>query len=728
MIVPFDCPECRQAVQAERVPDTNTAVCPDCGHTAAVPLGVFPGVVLGKGYRLEEKLTETSLGDVYLAYQIAMDRRVSVKILPPSMVYDEERFGRFQREAQLTGSLQHPGILGAIDADSDSGVYFLVTEYKAGITLDQYLQQKGGVLEEREALKLLIPLVEALEYAWNEKRVLHRNVKPDNILVTEEGRVLLMDLGIAKSAQDQSADLTGADYTVGTPEYMSPEQVRGDADVDMRSDLYSLGVVLYRAVVGNPPFQDRSQLVVMTKQLEEAPVSPKARNPEISQGCSDLIMKMLSKDREERHTSWSELIDAMRGLTAPKGRRVRMATPQGAKGTTAAARKVSQGAAKRKGRGKGRAAPAKRSGSPAGWIVTAVLAVVLAVLAGAFLVNKREKAKRSGTIQQTAEPGTTSSGTQPSVASVTPKAPSGPKGTYDQAIAYYTQNPGDFDGAIEKLKAAAAQLQGSKYAVMAEEASRRIRDAKAKTLDNVMAQLRQESQAAAQAGNMQKAIALLEGYSGLLADETAGARKAAVESLRRQRQRERAQDRVETEKKEAELQAKIDGLEQEAASALLSGSLTAAAGAADQGLADATMAEAHDAFRELKACAEAVQHLDELILGAYAKLAGKPAKVKLARGNTVEVNVKRVEDNTVVCDQVIRAPGGEIKGTLGLRFTTRDLHLQERISALREAGPDYAAVMCALTAMQDRRKDVAAACLKSDDSPLAKLLLRTLGE
>ena len=730
MIVPFECPECEQAVQAKRDPGANAAVCPECGHTAAVPVGVFPGVVLGKGYRLEEKLRETSLGDVYLAYQIAMDRHVSVKILPPSMVYDEERFARFQREAQLTGSLQHPGILGAIDADSDSGVYFLVTEYKPGTTLDQHLQQKGGVLEELEALKLLIPLAEALEYAWDEKRVLHRNVKPDNILVTEDGRVLLMDLGIAKSAQDRSADLTGTDYTVGTPEYMSPEQVRGDPDVDMRADLYSLGIVLYRAVVGSLPFQDRSQLVVMTKQLEEAPVPPRTRAPEVSQACSDLVVKMLSKDREERHGSWRELIDAMRGLTAARTeRRVRVAAPKVGKGAAVAAGKAAQDVAKRRGPRKGGGAATRRRGSPAGWILTVMLAAAFLVVVGALIVNKRGKGREAtDTVQKATDPGTAQAPTQLADPAPSSQPPSGPEDIYNQAIAYYSQNPSDFDGAIEKLKGIEKQLEGSKHALMAREAVRRIRDAKAQTLDNVMKQLRQEARSAAEAGDTQKAVAVLEGYSGLLAEETAGARRAAVEGLRRQQQRERAQARAQAENREAQLETKIDDLKRRAAASLLAGSLRAAVSAADNGLADASMAQAHDELRELKACAEAMPHRDELIVDTYAKLVGKPIKIRLARGETVEATVKRVEGGTVICDQLIRGPGGEVKGTLGLRFTTRDLHLQEKISAIKRADPEYAAVMCAAAAMQARRKDVAATCLKSDDDPLAELLLRTLEE
>jgi len=321
MIVPFECQSCGKAVQGERDPEVNRAVCPECGADTPVPLGVVPGVILGNSYRVDEPISESSGGDLYRGYQVAMQRQVMIKTLPPNLVADEEQFGRFTRGAKLTASLRHVSILGALDAGEDCGVHYLVTEYRAGVHLGEYLAQNRGKLAEKDALRLLIPIAEGLKYAWDKEKILHRNIKPENILVTEEQGAALMDLGIAKSFGADALDLTGADYTVGTPEYMSPEQVTGEDDIDFAADLYSLGIVLYRAIVGEMPFKDNNPVALMEMQLSAPPVPACERNAEVSRRCSALIDRMLAKERGQRHASWQKLIDEMSAVASGKAGR-----------------------------------------------------------------------------------------------------------------------------------------------------------------------------------------------------------------------------------------------------------------------------------------------------------------------------------------------------------------------------------------------------------------------
>ncbi|MBT3375713.1 MAG: protein kinase [Lentisphaerae bacterium] len=389
MIVPFECSSCGKAVQNERVPDANRAVCPECGSQETVALGVVPGVTIGRGYRLDELVTASSGGDVYRGCQVAMQRDVVVKILP-DMMADEEQFGRFVRGAKLTASLQHPSILGALDAGEDCGVHFLVTEYRDGVHLGEYLKQQGDRLPEKEALRLLIPIAEGLQHAWDSQKIIHRNIKPENILVTQDQGTALMDLGIAKSLGADAVDLTGADYTVGTPEYMSPEQVTGEDDTDFAADLYSLGIVLYRMVVGALPFEDSNPVAVMDMQMSSVPVPARERNPDVSKACSGLIDKMLAKERSQRHESWAALIREMRGVVSGKaGRKARASAAQRA----ALASQLS-----REGASAG-AAGAKGASSGGSNLLLYVVCAIIPIILVPVLILAALRAKEGGKIE-----------------------------------------------------------------------------------------------------------------------------------------------------------------------------------------------------------------------------------------------------------------------------------------------------------------------------------------
>ena len=417
MIVPFECQSCGKAVQGKRDPHVNRAVCPECGAQTPVPLGVVPGVILGNSYRVDELIGESSGGDLYRGYHVAMQRQVMIKTLPPNLVADEEQFGRFTRGAKLTASLRHANILGALDAGEDCGVHYLVTEYKAGVHLGNYLEQHGGKLAEKDALRLLIPIAEGLKYAWDKEKILHRNIKPENILVTGEQSAALMDLGIAKSLGPDAVDLTGADYTVGTPGYMSPEQITGEDDIDFAADLYSLGIVLYRAVVGEIPFEDRNPIALMEMQLNGTPVPACERNPEVSRKCSALIDKMLAKERDKRHASWQKLIDEMRAVASGKAGRGNKAGV--AKKAEAAKRAARAG---RLARERGNRAPGATAAGPASksnlllYSLCAVIPVVLVPL----LITATLKAKEKTGPQASSPPAVTQQGpaavAQPKVA------------------------------------------------------------------------------------------------------------------------------------------------------------------------------------------------------------------------------------------------------------------------------------------------------------------------
>jgi serine/threonine-protein kinase len=262
------------------------------------------------------------------------------------------------------------------------------------------LVDRDGPLDEDRALHLALQIARALEHA-HKHGLVHRDVKPQNVLVsvrrsTEDGETedlaKLCDLGLAKSLDDRrsSADREREGLPLGTPHYLSPEQARGEADVDIRSDIYSLGATLYHALTGRPPFDGQSPMVLMTKHLTEDPVPPKKRNPEVSKAASDLVLKMMSKAKEDRHQTPAELIEEIeRALEGKPSRTSRRGGATSGRGTGTARRKRP---ASRDDEEPRRSAARTRTIGPAsqsssGAAVIVVLALILGSL-GLYLVSR----------------------------------------------------------------------------------------------------------------------------------------------------------------------------------------------------------------------------------------------------------------------------------------------------------------------------------------------------
>ena len=320
MIIHYQCPECDNEITGELTLERARAICDNCGKESKIPFdGIKPGMILGNGYRIIKRLDEQSTAKHYLAYQESMEREVTLKVLPSDYGDDEEEFLRFKREIKLAASLNHPNILSAFGAGQDAGILFLIRQYKEGETLEEYCLRNER-MDERKLLKCMLPIADALGNAWKKEKLLHRNLKPENVLLCENDVAMLADLGIAKSMKKSvEVDITSAGFTVGTPEYMSPEQVQAKQDLDCRSDIYSFCTLLYRMVTGEVPFADPSPLTVMQKQMNEIPTPAQFKNSEVSTKVSAMLDKGLKKDPAERFQSWDELIATMKGILKNDG-------------------------------------------------------------------------------------------------------------------------------------------------------------------------------------------------------------------------------------------------------------------------------------------------------------------------------------------------------------------------------------------------------------------------
>ncbi len=266
------------------------------------------------GYRFIEKLGSGAMAHVFKAKQLSLDRLVAIKVLPRQLSESPEYVERFYREGKAAAKLNHPNIVQAIDVGEAGGFHYFVMEYVEGHTLhDELMTQK--IFSEKDALRVIIQVARALEHA-HRQGLIHRDVKPKNIMITKDGTVKLADMGLARVADDPSIAQKEAGRAFGTPYYISPEQIRGEVDVDFRADIYSLGATLYHLVTGRVPFDGPSPQAVMMKHLKEPLVPPDHINTILSAGLGEVVEVMMAKDRDQRYASTSDLLLDLEAIQA----------------------------------------------------------------------------------------------------------------------------------------------------------------------------------------------------------------------------------------------------------------------------------------------------------------------------------------------------------------------------------------------------------------------------
>src|SRR3954453_15794441 len=270
------------------------------------------------GYQLISKLGKGAMGTVYKGRQTALDRIVAVKVLPKKLAENPEFVDRFYKEGRAAARLAHNNIVQAIDVGSTpDGFHYFVMEYVEGLTLYDIMQPapvgEGRTFSEAEALDVTIQMADALAHA-HQRNLIHRDVKPKNILLTKDGVAKLTDLGLARAMDDKEAAETEAGKAYGTPYYISPEQIRGDVDIDFRADIYSLGATMYHLVTGKPPFDGETPSAVMHKHLKQ-PLTPADHvNTALSAGVGEIIDVAMAKNRDDRYQSTEDLLEDLRAV------------------------------------------------------------------------------------------------------------------------------------------------------------------------------------------------------------------------------------------------------------------------------------------------------------------------------------------------------------------------------------------------------------------------------
>jgi serine/threonine-protein kinase len=352
-------------------------------------MSTLVGMQLNGRYRLDAQIGAGGMSTVYRAFDATLERRVAIKLMHREIASDSDQLERFRREARSVAQLSHPHIVGVIDAGEDDGRPYIVFEYVEGETLKDRIRRMGS-LPIDEAVAYAIEITRALGAA-HARGIVHRDIKPQNVLIDEEGTAKVTDFGIARSLDD--AGLTAEGRVLGTTDYVSPEQALGH-DVNGQSDIYSLGVVLYEMLTGDVPFHGENQVSVAMKHVREDLPDIAVRRPEISASLGSVLDRMTDKDLSRRYPDAQTLVTDLEDVLAIEAARSGRSTGE----ATAVLRTLPEGARRR--------LPLRlRWRLPVALVLlAAVIVVVLIALLGNEAANRTQKGTGTGSIK--APPGT----------------------------------------------------------------------------------------------------------------------------------------------------------------------------------------------------------------------------------------------------------------------------------------------------------------------------------
>jgi serine/threonine protein kinase len=319
------CPKC-----GVEYPDATT-LCPADGVALETDADSLIGTTLAGKYRIDARLNEGGMGTVYRGTHVLMDKTVAIKVLRPSLAADEKIVARFSREARAASRISHPNALSVTDfGEDESGHVFIVMEFLSGKTLKQLIRDEGPLPLAR-VVDITRQIGDALDAA-HAQGVVHRDLKSDNIMLVDTmagDHAKVLDFGIAKINESDGAidtNLTAPNLVIGTPQYMSPEQCSQDVEIDARSDIYSLGVILFEMLVGHVPFSGDSPTIVMMKHLQEPVPSILEERSDVPASVARVVARAMAKVRDNRYQTIAELIE---DLTIAAGMTIHRIAPVG---------------------------------------------------------------------------------------------------------------------------------------------------------------------------------------------------------------------------------------------------------------------------------------------------------------------------------------------------------------------------------------------------------------
>jgi len=632
------------------------------------------------GFEVLDKLGEGGMASVWKARQISLDRTVAIKVLSDRLAADAGDIDRFQTEARAAAKLKHPGIVQVYDASAEGGLYYFVMEYVAGYTVGEWVRRKGR-LSEKEVLLVGECVADAMGYAWERERIIHCDIKPDNVMIDEDGTVKVADLGLARTISAMNAEEDSEDV-MGTPAYISPEQAQGLPDLDCRADIYSLGATLYHMLTGKMLFEGHAQEEIMELQLTDRVPDPLDTVPGVSKGVCWLLERMLCKDRVLRESSWDEVRRDIRRVSRgllPLG----PAIPDGASTLQRSARRTvtSYQAQVRTQRVK------EVTTTPLIKIsVITGFALVLLMLLWQGWMRQRPVPPALPPVPAPVPPSVPEvRDTEPDVApardedAVERRA----REMYEHAARFERENPGDTAGALALFQRVLDETRGTRYSLMAQTALNRVNAVRAGELRDALERLTAEAEALAESGDTRGAIELARTYSGPYAEDTRRERGALVTRLSLEAQ---AAERAKRERGESVEVAKTHTLAA-AAGHIIGQDLASALEAVEQALDGFAEVAADADWRSLRAVLAEAARIDRRILDSFSGQAGQTITVEFTTGPR-QVMIEAVEDGRVRCRQVIN-PDRMIHSTI--TFGPDQLALRERLQRMgADSDPEVA--------------------------------------
>ncbi|OVE75390.1 hypothetical protein BVX97_04790 [bacterium E08(2017)] len=616
------------------------------------------------GFEIIEKLGEGGMASVWKARQVSLDRIVAVKVLAPHFASDPEDIEMFQKEAQQAAKLKHQGIVQVYDANAENGIYYFVMEFVAGYTVGSWLHRKR-VLPQKDALLVAECVADALQYAWEHSRIIHCDIKPDNVMIDDDGTVKVTDLGLARTISAMTEEEESEDV-MGTPAYISPEQAMGRADIDFRADIYSLGAMLYHLSTGKLMFEEYNEEDVMELQCTHQVVDPLDLNPELTKPFCWLLEKMLAKDPKERPSSWQEVaknIERVKKGMMPIG-----ALQDGQISSI-------QRSVNRTHKDFKRVKVEEKKSSPVGGIVAGVIVAIAIVVGIVVAVSNSGKGGQVTPAQQ-------SQGT----ATVRPvvKQESEAKEMYDFAKKWHQDNPEKFSGAIDRFTTVKRETRGTKYSLMAGDEVKKIKLQWKNARDRIMSQLKRDTEYHMKNDELLYAADMYENYKGPMAKDTKVERLRKAEEIRAL-QKKNEKDALAEKKR---LAKKYAGILASVVDDLTKSGVAGALAKVRSSIYDKDLKEHQEDLKSLKDCLEKAAAMDERILDTFRDSVGKVITIDLAMGRK-QVLIDGVKDGKVLAKQRL----GSGKALMVIEIGLDELSVKERLSRMgSDTDPEVALV------------------------------------
>lgn len=686
------------------------------------------------GFEIIATLPRGGMSTVYKARQISLDRIVALKTLPPALDSESTDINQFLSEARITANLKHPNIIQVYDfGKTVEGVYYFVMEFVSGYSLGQWIRRKNHLSEEN-ALLAAQSVAEALNYAWQTAQVVHCDIKPDNVMIDGDGTVKVADLGLARSirsALDESKAIAG--MVVGTPNYISPEQSRGDPQLDCRADIYSLGATLYHCMTGKMPFEEAPALTAMDLQLTDQIPDAYEVNPHISVAAASLIERMLAKERDHRQANWEELltdikqvlnhqmplgelppdgistmrrspsrgqrpaVKAMRPTPTPEAN----SQPSNLTPESIAFRNIERHFALRQRN--------KNPWQPEGWfIVTIILALLLL---GGLMGHKLWQRARLPELAKGLE--VSSEVAEPSEL-INEEAEASDENNIAGLLAFANQwaaaNPAQPTEAIRHFEQVInSDTNESHYSQLAAIEIQKLENVIQQAVAAVMQSLDAQAQTWLAKNEFDQAADYYEQYQGAWSWETAAERGAKIRALRQSAQELRQQQQEMAEATNQQWQQWLEQLSER----LLSDNPAAALEQAQQAGQTAGLAPHLTDINGLIPWLTEAAQIEQRILAAYQALKDQEVSLQLTNG-VITTTIRGVQDNRIQAEKIFMIGSGQISQPQS--FQLLDLALAERLQRLGPEKKPEVFLMRGILAAQ--AQDWAAAAALAKTGPL----------